>query len=153
ALHPALYDGARGGPHVVLGIERAGDAFDLHHGFLQHDQLWAQVHAEEVRDVEELEEQAAHGDAVGALAEDGLADGAQGLSEFLYGEAIGDVACFLMYFGDAFVIAAEEPVEDLREVAALFMADAAHDAEIDDPELAVAPVDEVALVHVGVEEA
>ena len=43
---PAVDHRLGGLPDVVPGIERAGDAFDLHHGLLQQHQFGPQMHAE-----------------------------------------------------------------------------------------------------------
>ena len=63
------------------------------------------------------------------------------------------VARLDVHLGDALVVAADEAVEDLGEEAPLLRPDAAHDAEIDGDEPALAVDEEIPLVHVGVEEA
>jgi hypothetical protein len=56
-------------------------------------------------------------------------------------------------FGDAPVIAGEQPVEDFGQPETRLAVDPAHDAEIDRGEAAVGEGEQIALVEVGVEEA
>jgi len=56
-------------------------------------------------------------------------------------------------FGDALVIAGGQPVEDLRQPLPRTPVDPPHDAEIDGNDGAVVLHEQVALVHVGMEEA
>ena len=58
-----------------------------------------------------------------------------------------------MDLGDAAVVAADEAEEDLGEEAPLGLAEPAHDAEIDGDDVAGLVDEEIALVHVGMEEA
>ena len=65
----------------------------------------------------------------------------------------GHVAGLEMHLGDAVVVAAQEADQDLGVDPAGIGVDPAHDAEVERDERAVRPELEVALVHVGVEEA
>ena len=84
---------------------------------------------------------------------DRLADGAQRLGEVVHGMLVGHIARLEMHLRDAVIIAADETVENLGEEAALRLAEAAHDTEIDGDDVAGLVDKEIALVHVGVEEA
>ena len=64
----------------------------------------------------------------------------------------GDVAGFEMDLGDTLIVAGDEPVEDLREPDARAAVDPAHDAEVDRGDPVAGQCEQVALVHVGVEE-
>ena len=64
-----------------------------------------------------------------------------------------DVAGLEVHLGDALVVAAQEADQDLGVDPAGVGVDPAHDAEVERDERAVGPELEVALVHVGVEEA
>ena len=63
------------------------------------------------------------------------------------------VAGLEMHLGGAVIVAGDEAVEDLREKAPFLRAEPAHDAEIDRHQLAVVVDEQVAGMHVGVEEA
>ena len=58
-----------------------------------------------------------------------------------------------MDFGDALVIAGGQSVEDFRKPETRLPVDAAHDAEIDGDNRAICLNEQIALMHVGVEEA
>ena len=60
ALDPAFHDRARRAPHIVMRIKRARDAFNLHHGLLQHHQFRPQMHSEQMRHIEKLQQQLRH---------------------------------------------------------------------------------------------
>ena len=63
------------------------------------------------------------------------------------------VAGLEMHLGGALIVAGDEAVEDLGEEAALLRPEPAHDAEVDRDQLAVVVDEQVAGMHVGVEEA
>ncbi len=63
------------------------------------------------------------------------------------------VAGLEMHLGDAKIVAGDEAVEDFREEAALLLAEPPGDAEIDGDDGAVRLDEQVAGMHVGVEEA
>ncbi|MNL56598.1 hypothetical protein D3C87_1801020 [compost metagenome] len=82
-----------------------------------------------------------------------FADGADRL-----GEAGGivmrrHVASLEMHVGNALVIAGDEAEQDFGKEAALFLAEAANDAHVDGDDMAGVVDEQVALVHVGMEEA
>ena len=58
-----------------------------------------------------------------------------------------------MHFGDAQIVARDEAIEDFGEEAALLLAEPAGDAEIDRDDGAVGLDEQIARMHVGVEEA
>ena len=58
-----------------------------------------------------------------------------------------------MHLGDALIIAGDEAEEDFGEEPALLQAEPAHDAEVDGDEPALLVDEQIALMHVGVEEA
>ena len=84
ALDPVGDDRLGRRPHVEIGIERAADALDHHHGLLHHQQLRPRLHVEDLGHLEEQRQQPRHRDRRGALAVDRLADGAQRLGEILH---------------------------------------------------------------------
>ena len=63
------------------------------------------------------------------------------------------VARLEMHLGDALVVAVEEAVEDLGEEAPLLHAEPPHDAEIDGDDAALLVDEQIAGMHVGMEEA
>src|SRR3569623_2661431 len=65
----------------------------------------------------------------------------------------GHVARLEVNFGDAAVVTSDEAIEDFREELALLHSEPAHDAEIDRHQPSVAIDEQLARVHVGVEEA
>ena len=84
ALDPFAHHRIGGGPHVELGIERAGDALDHHHGLLQQQQLRPRAHVEQAGDLEQQRQQLGHRDVFGGAVVDRLADGADRLREALH---------------------------------------------------------------------
>ncbi len=79
--------------------------------------------------------------------------GAQRLREHLDRMMRRHVARPEVHLRRAPVIARDETVQDLREEPALLVPEPAHDAEIDGDDVARLVDEQVALVHVGVEEA
>ena len=75
------------------------------------------------------------------------------LREHLHRMVRRHVAGLEMHLRRRAVVARDEAEEDLGEEAPLLDAEPAHDAEIDGDEAAVVVDEQVALVHVGVEEA
>ena len=81
-----------------------------------------------------------------------LADRAQRRREFLDAMIVGDILRLEMDFGHAAVIACGQPIEDLGEPVARLPVDPPHDTEIDRRDRPVGLHEQIALVHVGVEE-
>ena len=152
-LDPFAHHGLRRRPHIEMGIERAADAFDHDHGFLEHDEFGAGAHIEQAGNLEEEGEEFRHGNLVGRALVDRLANGADGLGEIIDRMAGGDVTRFEMDFGDAAVIAGDEAEQNFREETALLEAQTAHYAEIDGAEAAIFVDEQIAGVHIGVEKA
>ena len=94
-----------------------------------------------------------HRDRLGRLAVDRLADGPDRLGEAADIVPVRHIARLEMHLGDAAIVAHDEAVEDLGEIAALLLAEAADDAEVDGDDVASAIDEEVAGMHVGMEEA
>ena len=111
------------------------------------------LHVEDVGIGEQLAEQVGHGDLLGRAAVDRLADGAQRLREDLDGMMRRHVAGPEVHLRRALVVARDEAEEDLGEEALLLRAEAPHDAEVDGDEPPGVIDEQVALMHVGVEEA
>ena len=88
-------------------------------------------HVEIASDREQAFEHAADGDVLHREAADRLARSAQGGGEFLDAVMGRNILRLEMDFGDAAVIAGDEPVEDLGEPHARLPVDPAHDPEID----------------------
>ena len=137
----------------IAGFRLRADALDHDHRALEQDQLGAGLHAEALGHLEEMREQPRHRDPRRVLAEDRLADRAQRLGEGLDVAVARHVAGLEMHLGDAVVVAAQEADQDLGVDPAGIGVDPAHDAEVEGDERAVGAELQVALVHVGVEEA
>jgi hypothetical protein len=84
---------------------------------------------------------------------DRLADGAQRLREDLDGMVRRHVPCPEVHLRRAPVVARDEAEEDLGEEALLLGTEAPHDAEVDGDETPGVVDEQIALVHVGMEEA
>ena len=136
-----------------LRIERARDALDHHHGLLQQQQLRPRAHVEQAGDLEQQHQQLRHRDFVGGAVVDRLADGADRLREVIDRMMPRHIAGLEMHLGGAPVVAGDEAVEDLGEEAPLLRPEPAHDAEVDRDQVAVGVDEQVARMHVGVEEA
>ena len=83
---------------------------------------------------------------------DRFADGAERLGEIFDPIGMRHVARLEMDLGHPQVVSADEAVEDFRQEPALLAPEPAHDAEIDSDDAAVTVDEEIALMHVGVEE-
>ena len=136
-----------------MRVERARDTLDHHHGLLQHDQLGARRHVEQAGDLEQQGQHLRHRDLVGAPVVDRLADGADRLSEIGDRVMRRDIAGLEMHLGDAGVVAGDEAEKDLGEEAPFLVAEPAHDAAVDRDQPALGVDEQVAGVHVGMEEA
>jgi hypothetical protein len=97
-------------------------------------------------------QQLAHRDRLGRLPVDRLADRADRLREALDIVMAGHVARLEMHFGDADVIAGDEAVEDFGEETALLLAEPPDNAHVDRDDHALRIDEEIARMHVGMEE-
>jgi hypothetical protein len=88
------------------------------------------VHVELAGDLEELDQDPAHGDIPGRSPEDRLAHRPQGLGEVPDGAAGGDVTGFEVNAGHPLGSRAAGSPEDFREVAALVGSQPADNAEV-----------------------
>ena len=84
---------------------------------------------------------------------DRLADGADGLREILHRMMARHIAGLEMHFGDAAIVARDEAQQNFGEEAPLLQAEPAHDAEIDRHQPAGIVEEQIAGMHVGMEEA
>ena len=84
---------------------------------------------------------------------DRLADGADGLREILHRVMPRHVAGLEMHFGDAAIVARDEAQQNFGEEAPLLQPEPAHDAEIDRDQPAGLVEEQIAGMHVGMEEA
>ena len=100
-----------------------------------------------------MREQPRHRDLRRVLAEDRLADRAQRLGEGVGVAVARHVAGLEVHLGDPVVVAVQEADQDLGVDPAGVGVDPPHDPEVVGDERAVRPELQVALVHVGVEEA
>src|SRR5262249_11958043 len=117
-------------------------------------QLRPHAHLKQVGDLEELRQKPRHRNFTGGPAHDWLADGPERLCENRHVLGGRHIARLQMNFRYSLVVFGDETVKDFRKEAPLLDADAAHNAEIDGDEGAVARVgEEVSLVHVRMEEA
>ena len=83
---------------------------------------------------------------------DRLADGADRLGEAVDGVMRRHVARLEMHLGGAAIVAGDEAEQDFREEAPLLGAEPSHDAEVDRHQPGVGVDEQVAGMHVGVEE-
>ena len=153
ALDPFAHHGIGDLPDVEFRIEAARDAFDHHHGLLQQDQFGTGAHVEQAGDLEQQGQQLRHRDFFGGAVVDRLADGADGLREILDRMMRRHIAGLEMHFGDAAIVAGDEAQQDLGEEAPLLHAEPAHDAEINRDQPAGIVEEQIAGMHVGMEEA
>ena len=110
-------------------------------------------HVEIAGDREQAFEHPADRDLLDRQAADRLAGGAQSGRELVDVVMRRDILRLEMDFGDAAVIAGDQPVEDLGEPDARAAVDPAHDPEIDRADPSVGKREQIAVVQVGVEEA
>ena len=120
---------------------------------MQQDQLGSSGHVEEFRDLEQQRQKLRHRDGLGRLAVDRLADGTDRLRESRDIVLARYVAGLEMHLGDALIVAHYEAVEDLGQESPLFLAEPAGNAEIYGNDSAVGFDEQVARMHVGMEEA
>ncbi len=102
------------GPDIEFGIERAGDAFDQHHGFLQQHQFGPRLHLEQFGDGEELPQHPRHRDIGGRAAMQRLADRADGEGEIIHRLVVRHIADIEMALRHHAVIAGDEAVTGYR---------------------------------------
>ncbi len=98
-------------------------------------------------------EQLRHRDFFGGAVVDRLADGADRLREALNRMVRRHIAGLEMHFGGAAIIAGDEAEQDLGQEAALLRPEPSHDAEVDRDQPAGVVDEQIAGMHVGVEEA
>ena len=110
-------------------------------------------HVEQFGHLEQQRQQLGHRDGFGRLAVDRLADGADRLGEGRDIVLARHIAGLEMHLGDAQIVAGDEAVEDFGEEAALLLAEPPGDAEIDGDDGAVRLDEQIARMHVGMEEA
>ena len=84
---------------------------------------------------------------------DRFPDGADGLREILHRVMCGHIARLEVNFGDAAIVARDEAEQNFRKEAAFLQAEPAHDAEVDRDEAPAIIDEQIARMHVGVEEA
>ena len=84
---------------------------------------------------------------------DRLADGADRLREILHRMMARHIAGLEMHLGDAAIVARDEAQQNFREEAPLLQPEPAHDAEIDRDQPAGIIEEQIAGMHVGMEEA
>ena len=129
------------------------DAFHHHHGLLQQQQFGPRAHVEQAGDLEQQHQELGHRDVFGGAVVDRLADGADRLRETLHRMVARHVAGVEMDLRGALIVARDEAEQDFGEEAALLRAEPAHDAEVDRDQPAVGVDEQIAGMHVGVEEA
>src|SRR5262249_59972125 len=84
---------------------------------------------------------------------DRLADGADRLRKILYRVMARHITGLEMHLRDSAIVACDEAEQDLGEEAALLQAQPPHDSEIDRDEATLIVEEQIARMHVGVEEA
>ena len=151
--HPALEKGQRGLPQIEVGVELASEALDVEQRLLQQHELRLDLDVEALRGLKEPQQHLAERDLLQRLVEDRFAHRADRRFELIDGGVLGRPAGFDVGLGDAAIVAAEEREEVLREVVLVEIAQRADDAEVERDVAAVRTDQDVARVHVGVEEA
>src|SRR6266850_6155485 len=150
--HPALEIGFGRFPEIQVGIEVPAQAFDVEQGLLQQHQLRLDLDVETARSLEQAQQHFAEGNLLQGLVEDGLANCANRGFEFVHAGLRRDPAGFDVDLRHAPVVTPEKGEEILRQVILVHLGERAHDAEI---QRDIAPVrrdENVAGVHVGMEE-
>ena len=157
AVHPGFEKGLGGVPEVELGVELAAQALDVEQGFLQQHQLRLDFDVEATRGLEQPHQHLAQRDVFERPVEMRLADGTDGALQRVDPGIGRHPARFDVQLGHAFVVAAKEGQEVLRQVFLVPVGQRADDAEIQRDvaaETARIQADhDVARVHVGMEEA
>jgi hypothetical protein len=148
---------ARRAPQIELRVELAADAFDVHQGLLQQQQLRQDFHMEALRRLEQPQQQVTDGDILHGAIEDRFADGAYGEFEFVDPGFRREPSRTRHGARHAAVIAPEESGEILGQVALIEFAQRTHDAEIDRREARgchriARHHEKIAGMHVGVKE-
>ena len=152
-VHPALEDRLRRAAQVEVRVELAPEALDLQQRLLQQHELGLDLHAEAPRHLEQAHQQLAEVDLLQRPVEDRLAHRADRALELVDARLARHPARVDVRHRHAVVVAVEERHEVDREVVLVAVGERAHDPEV---HAAVAPVaqhEDVARVHVGVEEA
>ena len=136
-----------------MRVELARDALDHHHRLLQHHQFEPRRHVEQRGDLEQQRQQLGHRNLVGGARVDRLADRADRLREIL--DPMDGAAHSPPRNAPRprAVVARDEAIEDFGEEPSLLEAEPTHDAEIDRDDAPLRVDEEIALMHVGVEEA
>ncbi len=150
--HPAFEERLRRFPQIEIRIELASEPLDVEQRLLQQHQLRLHARVEAPRGLEQIEQQAAEGDVLERALEDRFAHAADRRFEFIDAGMLGHPFRLHVQFGDAAVIAVEESEEVLRQIALVLGAQRAHDAEIDGDVLSLRADEDVARMHVSVEE-
>ena len=155
--HPALQIGLAGAPEVQIRVQLAAQPFDVQQGLLQQHQLRLDFHVEAAGGLEQAQQQLAEGDVFQRALEDRLADAANRRFKFVHAGVSRYPARVDMQLGNAAVVALEEGHQVARQVALVLGRKAADDAKVDGDVLRLPGVlardEDVARVHVGVEEA
>ena len=136
-----------------LGSSERRDAFHHDHGLLQQQQFRPRAHVEQAGDLEQQRQQLGHRDVFGGAVVDRLADGADRLREALDRMMPRHVAGVEMHLRGAMIVAGDEAEQDFGEEAPFLRPEPAHDAEVDRDQFAVGVDEQIAGMHVGVEEA
>ena len=153
AFDPFAHHGIGNLPDVEPGIKAARNPFNHHHGLLQQDQFGPGPHVEQAGDLEQQGQQLRHRNFFSRSVMDRFADRPDGLREIVDRMMRRHIAGFEMHLGDASIIAGDETEKDFGEEAALLHAEAPHDAEVNGDEPALIVEEQIARMHVGVEEA
>ena len=133
-------------------MELGRQPLDHHHGLLQQQQVRLGLHVEIAGDGEQPVEHLADRKLAHRLAAHRLAHRAQGRGEFVDRVMRGHILRLEMDFGDAAVVAGGQAIEDFGQPLPRAAVDPAHDAEVDRGDGPVRLDEQVALVHVGMEE-
>ena len=110
-------------PHVESRVERASHAFDHHHGLLQQHQFRPCLHIEQFGHLEQQRQQLRHGNGLGRLAMDRLADGADRLGESCNIVHAWHIAGLEMHLGYPGIVAGDEAEQDFGQEPPLLLAE------------------------------
>ena len=153
ALNPFAYHRLGHRPHVKLGIKRASDAFDHDHSLLQEQKLGSGAHVEQPSDLEQQREQLRHRDLFRGAVVDRFANRTDCLGKAFDRMLPRHVPGLEVHLGGALVVAGDEAEQNFGEEAPLLRPEPAHDAEVDRDQFAGVVDEQIAGMHVGMEEA
>ena len=124
-VHPALHERLGGGPQVQVGVELAPQSLDLDQGLLQQHELGLHFHVEASGDFEQAQQKLVEVDVLEWSEQDGLAQAADDRLQIFHPRVGSHPAGCHMQFGYPPIIAVEEGIDVVGDVALVVKAQAA----------------------------